>query len=209
MLSGWFFLGGDGGEQRSPVNCRHHTPVYASLWRLGLLSSLPSRQTDSTKQLRCDGSYSPAFWSHLCFTDGWIELVMFLCAPYELCFPHSVSSLSKEGQAFCVYCKTRRSLYTVSSVSALSAWLLFLSVLWEREVQFSVCCILGEPGSPLWMGASNILQGLFVVVQAGGLSGQGATWLRSQCSAGSMPRDLFCQWGRWLLCVSFVWFFRE
>lgn len=70
----------------NPVNCWHHTPVYASLWRLELLS-LPPQQTDSSEQLWCDRLLFCSILNHLCFTDGWIKLVMFLCTPYELCSP--------------------------------------------------------------------------------------------------------------------------
>lgn len=49
------------------------------------LARLLSRQAAPSS---CDAisSYHAAFWNHLCFTNGWIELVILFYTPYEPCF---------------------------------------------------------------------------------------------------------------------------
>lgn len=183
-------------EQRvwNPVNCRHHTPVYASLWRLELLSS-PPQQTDSTEQLRCDRLLFCSILNHLCFTDGWIELVMFLCTPYELCYPlrlfFKVFSRGRLGRLGLLW--ARKSPYCQRH--CVSAWPVSLCLVCVRGGRF-LCCILGEAGSPLWMGARSQSHravccwrmhrlGLCVVKEQHGCD------LGAQ--QGSTPLDLFCQ----------------
>ena len=61
------------------------TPFACSCFLVEIRAHLLSTQT-AQSSWDVIVAYSAAFWNHLCFTDGWIELVMFFCVRHSVFF---------------------------------------------------------------------------------------------------------------------------